>query len=461
MKPPLSLRSVFPGFRRCVLTCGFATLIALPIGARAQSGSEPSASYKILMQDILINADLWTHVPEILSAGYGFEGIIGVPGNKEDVIAAGSAWLDLPGYDNPPLRAQTASPTASQVETTYGFPVDYADAIPVVFSWPVLPSTVSPEAFRIVLNTGETVTPLVASISPNLEYNERNTIVIFGEFGNRLSPGTEGAIYPVRVEIVETSTPMQLVGPEGPVSAVGLSKESSNPYLPNGGPTLVGAKLSVMSTRGEGAPAIFSSALPNDGIALYGNDAQYRLRILTTGGFSPNGVSSVLPTDFETYFRLQLVDVDAYGQDVVIWLTQIGVPYETSRGTITILGLADLGPLMGSYDLTYQEDHDNQIDIILKGDEAAMRLITYVEIPANGEYSPFYNPGGPGTDPTPGVTYTQPGPYTLQPVMMAIDDPFTVTYMIPEPSVGILGALALMVLGAIAKGARSRRVRIS
>jgi len=57
-----------------------------------------------------------------------------------------------------------------------------------------------------------------------------------------------------------------------------------------------------------------------------------------------------------------------------------------------------------------------------------MRLITAVIIPASGGYSPLYNPGGPGNNPTPGVIYTQPGPTWTQPVTIAIDDPRTVSY---------------------------------
>lgn len=49
----------------------------------------PSLPYQSLLEDVLINADLWGDTPEILSANYGFEGIEGVPGNEAGVIAAG------------------------------------------------------------------------------------------------------------------------------------------------------------------------------------------------------------------------------------------------------------------------------------------------------------------------------------------------------------------------------------
>lgn len=413
----------------------------------------PNPAYVLLMQDILINADLWSATPEILSAGYGFEGISGVPGGAANVIAAGGAWQPLDGFDNPPYRAQTSAPTPAGVALNYGYPTLYLDAMPVVFSWPVLPSTVRPQDFLITLNTGDVVQAQVASITPNFEYNERNTVVIFGEFGNRLAPSVEGSIHPVSLTIASSAT-LMLYGPDGAVSAAEMTKESSNPYVENGGPTLVGAKLSFMSTLGEGAPPGFDGAVPNDGVALYGEEnAQFRLRVLTTGGFSPDGVTSVLPTDFATFFRLRVSDQDEFGNEIELWLTETNVTYETSQGSITILGLADLGVWQEEYDVTYVEDHDNQIDIVLKGDEAAMRLITHVEIPASGDYRPFYNPGGPGMNPTPGVTYTQPGPYTLQPVMMCLDDPFTVTYVVPEPSTVLL----LLVGGLFLLRQRSRR----
>jgi hypothetical protein len=94
-----------------------------------------------------------------------------------------------------------------------------------------------------------------------------------------------------------------LVGPAGPVTAVGLFKDStSSPY--QSGPFLVGAKLSSLSTAGEGAPVFLSGNLPNDGVALYGASAAYRLRVLTSGDFSPDGVRGILPTEFARFFRI-------------------------------------------------------------------------------------------------------------------------------------------------------------
>ena len=179
-----------------------------------------------------------------------------------------------------------------------------------------------------------------------------------------------------------------------------------------------------MSTEGEGGPAAFNGQMPNDGVALYGDAAQYRLRVLTTGGFSPDGVTSVFPTEYERYFRVQAID--AAGREH--WLERTGVPYEIDGGTVTVVGLADLGVKQSSYDDGYVEDHDNQIDIVLSGDESAVRAIRMVEIPAADGYSPFYNPGGPGNDPDPETVYSQPGPLTQQPVTIALDDPMTVTY---------------------------------
>jgi len=113
-------------------------------------------------------------------------------------------------------------------------------------------------------------------------------------------------------------------------------------------------------------------------------------------------------------------------------LEDVGVDYAVSGGTLRVVGLSDLGRRADAdagiyYDDCYREDRDNYIDIILVGDEAAARKITFVEIPGReGGYNPFFNPGGPGPTPFEGVRYAAPGPPDLEPVVIALDDPMRV-----------------------------------
>jgi hypothetical protein len=172
--------------------------------------------------------------------------------------------------------------------------------------------------------------------------------------------------------------------------------------------------------------------LPNDEFALY-DEGDFRIRVLTTGGFSPDGVTGLRPDMYEDYFR-----VHANGPDgETVLLERVGVDYQVAGGTLRVVGLADLGqrenPEKGIYyDGCYQEDRDNYIDIILVGDEEAARNITFVEIPSlEGGYRAFYNPGGPGPEPFEGVRYTAPGPPDMEPVIIALDDPMRVDRAAP------------------------------
>jgi hypothetical protein len=423
---------------RCITS--LCAVLTAALGCDVSAATNPFYRW-FLQRDILINADCWEAEPRIMAAGLGFTGILGVPflngpNGEQWCRAFGGTWNTYPQGEDPPLRSITSAASVFSIWIGYGPLAIGKGGFPVEFSWPVQPSTVSPTDFRITLNDGSIVYPVGASIFPNFEYNERSTVVLVGDFGNRLDPETHsGALYPVQLDVVQDDTPLTVVGPGGKMaSAVGFSYGDGvtpmTAYLTSNGPRLCAAKLTIMDTRGEGGPSLFSGTLPNDGTALYGDDAQYRLRVLTTGGFSPDGVLAVLPTDFETFFRIR-VDTKS-GEE--IWLTQTGVPYDIDGSIIEVVGLAELG-LVADQDpwvqSTYSEDHDNQIDIVLKGDEAAMRQIRFVHIPAGDDYLPLYNPGGPGNNPTPGVVYSQPGPEDMQPVLMAIDHPLTVTWFGP------------------------------
>lgn len=394
-------------------------------------------AYVELHRDVVLNADLWSGAPVIMTADWGFEGIMGIPGvlSAGDLGRASAAGAGVNGdyatlSPTPPMRNLTSGGSpVGLLAGGFGASVAFADAFPIVFSWPLLPSTVSPTDFAITLNTGQVVTPLAAALNPNYDYNERHVVVMLGEFGNRLSPGTPGAVYPVSVSIVADDTPLMAVGPDGLQSLVGQSQVSRNPY--EVGPGLVAAKLSRFSSAGDFAPASLSGNSPNDGGTLYGADAVYRLRLYTWGGFSPDGVSPILPTEFARYFRLAATD--ATGAAVAI--TQTGVAYDLGAGlgTVTVVGLAELGRAGGGSPLDpayYTEDHDNYIDVILKGDEAAVRALTSVTIPTSAEagYSDLYNPGGPGRTPNPAYTYTAPAKVQTIGIDLALDDAGTVSH---------------------------------
>lgn len=277
------------------------------------------SKYDQLHRDIVISSDIYgglNRKPRILAAGYGFEGIQGIPGlnsvdNIELAIKAGAGvvapLIDLPDV---PLRNITSGISLLAVSAGAGFsdkPVldPFMDAMPIEFSHPVLPSTVLPENFEIVLNTGQVVMPKYVALNPNYDFNERQTVVAFGYFGNRLPSNQVGAVHPVTFRVVSSANPLKLVTPDGLFEGSGLSKESSNPYDPFNGPTLVGAKLSKLSLAGDYGPDGFTGSEKNHGVEYYGtSDELYRLRLFTSGGFSPDGVTGLRPDQFSDYFQL-------------------------------------------------------------------------------------------------------------------------------------------------------------
>src|SRR5690349_13682373 len=96
-----------------MLVLPVATLLVCITAQAADRRKAPTPSYQMLMQDVLINSDLWTDQAEILSANYAFENIIGVPfGTQAAVRAAGGTWEKLECTD-PPQRALTSSSTPS------------------------------------------------------------------------------------------------------------------------------------------------------------------------------------------------------------------------------------------------------------------------------------------------------------------------------------------------------------
>ena len=387
----------------------------------------------------LSSADYWDAEPKILSAGMGFDNIIGVNEISEGAaLEAGGAWYGsvvCTSGQEPSDSNRTSMATADGVRNVSKGHADFDDGLPIVFSWPVATETADVSDFQFTLNTGEVVFPNAVTLLPNWELNERNTIVAFGAFGNRGKPSESDAVYPVRLDIVEDATPLSLVGPGGQeFNAVELTWTSPDATGYGSGPVLVGAKLNVVETvpSGEGGLPLLeqnSPALPNDEVSLYGEVADFRIRVLTSGGFSPDGITGLHPDDYEDFFRVHARGVN--GETVLLEST--GDDYTVDGGTLRVLGLSDLGQAIDEgngifYDDCYSEDRDNYIDIILSGDLDAARSVTHVEIPSlAGGYRAFYNPGGPGPEPFEGIRYTEPGPADLEPVTIAIDDPMRVS----------------------------------
>ena len=397
------------------------TVVFTPLAAQLiqfvnASRTDMSGTAASLLTPINYNADVFAATPSIITANYGFDGYLGVPGlngttetDREIAAQYNVAWETVDPALNATQRAYTSAASTDNVSAVYGVDLLLADTIPVVFSNPVLPTTLNSTDFLITLSDGSQLTPQTAALLPNLEFNERQTVVIAGEFGNRIVPGQPGALYPVSVAIVADSTPLELLTNTGPVSAVGLSVASANPYVSGNGPRLVAAKLDYMSNLGEGGPLGVSIASQNNsGSDLYGNQAQYRLRLYTSAGFSPDGIASLWPSEFARYFIL-----DATADDgSTVSITQSGTPVTVgSFGTVTVIGLADLAQAGATENAAYVEDHDNYYDVILSGDPAAIARLSSVRWPSSGDYSPVYNPGGPGNDPNaPGAA---PGPWTV------------------------------------------------
>ncbi|KAL4854292.1 hypothetical protein ACK3TF_004982 [Chlorella vulgaris] len=435
-------------------------------------------------QDIIINSDLFSDKPEILSGGLGFTNIIGVSNNTDEAVvrAANGTWsanVTCSSGAPPPGRVLTSATPTTMYTTGFNCTADNYDGLPVCFSWPVLPSSISNTSFLITLSDGSTVVPPCIGMSPNFEFNERQCVVLFAKFGNRIPSTEPGSLFVSRVEVVQGAS-LKLVGKSGPVSAAGLSFDNptgkraaacilahtqtrpvhaacKSPYDDNNGPVIMVAKLSKLNDVGEGIsqpPIAPQTAFPNSGVSLYGaydgslgpDGDRYRLRLFYSGGMTPDGVMAFQPTKFATHFYLMASDAD--GQEVRINAT--GVEYDLGQqlGSIQVLGMADTGVVQDSYDECYQasrnlassssranckqaaEDYDNYLDVILDASspEAAASLTTLMAFQTDEGYTPLYNPGGPGNDPTPGVRYSSPSPPQSVNITLALDDPMVVTY---------------------------------
>src|SRR5690606_30284907 len=195
---------------------GLLVLIALVVAALLVVQRLQESILMQLTNGKLVAADYWRDEPVILSAGLGFDNIIGLPELTEGTVReAGGSWysrVQCTDGREPAINNRTSAAAADSIGTPYKGSAAYDDGLPVVFSWPVATETSDPTDFQFTLNTGEIVFGHAAGMNPNWENNERNTVVLFGDFGNRKKSSEPDAIFPVRLEIVEDETPLLLIG---------------------------------------------------------------------------------------------------------------------------------------------------------------------------------------------------------------------------------------------------------
>ena len=278
---------------------------SLPIGPDV-AGADADDTPPVFLDDRIIAADLWGPELAILSAGMGFDGVIGLPDTDlETVRVAGGSYYVPECADAPIVSGATAAVVGAMYRGTADDSPDYDDGLPVVFTWPVLGSTVHPEDFLFTLTNGDQVVPNSAGLVPNWELNERNTVVVFGDFGNRGAPGGRAVYRPSSRSW--TTAPRCASSGLMAKSGVGLTWEGRGATGYGTGPQLVGAKLNHVgdAPAGEGGAPVFERALlPNDEFALYGG-GDFRLRMLTSGGFTPTGITGLTPDAYEHHFRVR------------------------------------------------------------------------------------------------------------------------------------------------------------
>ncbi len=407
-------------------------------------------NYYRFNSDIIVNSPILSNTPKILYAG-GFSMLNSVSIlNKSHVLDTQGNWDNR--YSENDLKIITARAITSTGDIRGGGSIAdptfnlFYDNIPVTFSHPVLISSLSELQFVVNLNNGFVAKPFNFGASPNTKYNEKACIVLNGYFNNKITEGPN-AIYPVSIQIIEAyGKKLYCIGPDGLIDMTGQTIQMNNPYVSP--PTLLTCILhsyyqpenDIYNNLGETGCGLNKTELLNNGVIFYGNNAQYRFRIFTGPGYSPDGITSLLPDKYENYFFLQYVDPNTGSTTD---LMKQNYTYEINGKFVEIVGLAELGVPQTTYDNTYVEDHDNQVDIIVKGDIEIIENIKKLIIPSgtdkNGNpvepytnYTKFYNPGGPGPNPPPeseNILYCPPSVYQELDVVNHLTNPQTITYI--------------------------------
>jgi len=221
--------------------------------------------------------------------------------------------------------------------------LQWMDGMPVVFNYPLLERP-NPEAFILELSDGSQVSPDCVTLTPAMESNEMDTLLLLGQFGD----GKLDTVRPVTLSVIDD---VQLVTDEGQVNAKGLifSNPDDMNYI-SSSVKMVSAKLwDVLEYPEDPHYPLWplpSNVYPNDCVTLF-EATSHVLRVTFSGGITLDGIMPVLPHN-KNIFKLTKE-----------------IPEPISIG---YLGLADLGKTAGD-DVTdpyaYTHDGDNYLDICL------------------------------------------------------------------------------------------------
>ena len=148
-----------------------------------------------LLTPINYNADLFADEAKFFTGNFGFDGLYGVPGlqgsNAQQAAAASNvAWESVDPSLNPATRALTSGASVVGIAAQYGVNLLLQDTMPLVFSYPVLPTTLDSDGsdFEVVLNDGSVVSPVLAGFLPNLEHKNGRRLSLLAILATDLRP---------------------------------------------------------------------------------------------------------------------------------------------------------------------------------------------------------------------------------------------------------------------------------
>ena len=312
--------------------------------------------------------------PAILSALYGYDGCLG---------SVNDFWSDKEYFQNLQDRNctvieeedgfKTNVPKSYQLkfgcQTFSG--LKWLDGIPLVFNFPLITKP-DLSAIEIELSDGNRTNPVCLLLAPADEMNERDTMLLLGNFGN-------GALDTVRPARISLAGDVLLKSPDGEINARGLTYQNEDDmnYLTSS-VRLVYARLWDVEqypeeTRHNLWP-LPSWVYPNNCQTLFTNTTHV-LRTAFSGGMTLDGIRSVRP-DNKNIFKL----TDDTGK------------------TVEYLGLGDLGKTISVDEgEEYQQDGDNIIDICLDltGNQDILEDLIVLELMCKeDENSVLYPPKG-------------------------------------------------------------------